>query len=111
MGIKTGEEGKLIVVNADFDLSANNDLKLVFTAPSTAKFTVDKAGGVSAPAVDFIDPDTGEVLFNANEYWSYATTATDFTESGLWAVHGEYYDATPKKFCGETDSFTILPCG
>lgn len=110
MGIKTGEVGKIINVNASFDLSGNTDLKLTFTAPSTATLTVDKTGGVTAPAVDFTDPDTGEV-FNANEYWSYATTATDFTESGLWAVHGEYYDATPKKFCGETDSFTILPCG
>ena len=110
MGIKTGEVGKIINVNASYDLSGNTDLKLNFTAPSTTVLTVNKAGGVSAPAVDFTDPDTGEV-FNANEYWSYATAATDFTESGLWAVHGEYIDATPKLFCGDPDSFTILPCG
>ena len=110
MGIKTGEVGKIINVNADFDLSANTDLRLNFTAPSTAVLAVDLAGGVSAPAVDFTDPETGDV-FLANHYWSYATKATDFTESGLWAVHGEYIDATPKLFCGDPDSFTILPCG
>ena len=109
MGIKVGEVGKIININADFDLSGNTDLILSFTGPTTT-LSVNKAGGVSAPAVPFTDPDTGEV-FNANEYWSYATAATDFTESGLWAVHGEYIDATPKEFCGDPDSFTVLPCG
>jgi hypothetical protein len=44
MGIKTGEVGKIINVNASFDLSGNTDLKLTFTAPSTATLTVDKIG-------------------------------------------------------------------
>jgi len=110
MGIKTAEVGKIINVNASYDMSANSDLILKFTAPSGATLSVNKAGGVSAPAVDFTDPVTGDV-FNANEYWSYTTTATDFTESGSWAVAGRYIDATPKDFCGDVASFTVLPCG
>ena len=109
MGIKVGEVGKIININADFDLSGNTDLILSFTGPTTT-LSVDKAGGVSAPAVPFTDPETNEV-FNANEYWSYATKSTDFTEAGVWAVTGRYVDATPKDFCGDPASFTILVCG
>lgn len=110
MGIKVGEVGKIININASFDLSGNTDLILKFTAPSGTILSVNKAGGVSAPAVPFTDPVSGTV-FNANEYWSYSTTSTDFTESGSWRVAGRYIDATPKDFCGDVATFTVLPCG
>lgn len=110
MSIKATEVGKVINVNASFDLSGNTDLKLKFTSPAGVVLEVDKAGGVSAPAVPFTDPDTGDI-FAANEYWSYATAATDFTESGAWTGAGRYIDATPKDFCGDVFNFTVLPCG
>jgi hypothetical protein len=110
MSLKVGEIGKTINVNADFDLSGNTDLKLVFTKPDLTILTVDKAGGVTAPAVPYTDPDTGEV-FAANEYWSYNTASGDIDQDGPWAVNGRYIDATPKDFCGDTATFTVLPCG
>lgn len=110
MAIKISEVGKILNVFADFDLSGNSDLQLSFRAPSGATFTKDKAGGVSAPNVEFTDPVSGDV-FPANEYWSYTTDGTEFTESGVYKVTGRYIDATPKDFCGEVGSFTVLPCG
>ncbi len=109
MSIKQGEIGKIININAAFDLTGNTDLQLSFTKPDLSTLLVDKAGGVSAPAVPFTDPDTGEV-FNAGEYWSYATKSGDIDQTGAWKVHGRYIDATPKEFCGDTATFTVLPC-
>lgn len=110
MSLKVGEIGKTINVNADFDLSGNTDLKLVFTKPDLTTLTVDKAGGVTAPATPYTDPDTGEV-FAANEYWSYNTSSGDIDQAGSWKVNGRYIDATPKDFCGDVATFTVLPCG
>ena len=110
MGLKVGEIGKIINVNAGFDLSSNTDLQIKFTKPDLTTLTVNKAGGVSAPNVDFTDPDTGEV-FKANEYWSYPTASGDIDQAGAWKLSGRYIDATPKDFCGDTANFTVLPCG
>ena len=109
MAIKVGEIGKTINVNAAFDMSGNTDLELVFTKPDLSILTVNKAGGVTAPAVPFTDPITG-VTFAANEYWSYNTKSGDIDQDGNWKIHGEYIDATPKEFCGDTALFTVLPC-
>ena len=110
MSLKVGEVGKIINVNAGYDLSGNTDLELSFTKPDLTNLTVNKAGGVSAPAVPFTDPDTG-TIFAANEYWSYSSAATDFDQSGTWKGAGRYIDATPKNYCGDTFTFTVLPCG
>lgn len=101
MSLKIAEVGKIIRVNAAFDLSANTDLKLIFTKPDDTILTVDKAGGVSAPAV-------AAGGFNADEYWEYATAALDLDQAGLWCVYGVYIDATPKTFNGDPVSFTVL---
>ena len=109
MSIKVGEVGKVININANYDLSGNTDLEMVFTKPDGTTLTVNKAGGVSAPAVDYTDPDTGTV-FDANEYWSYATASGNIDQAGVWKVHGRYIDGTPKEFCGDAASFTVLAC-
>ncbi len=106
MTLKLEEVGQPIRVDAAFDLSGNTDLKLMMTKPSGAALTVDKAGGVTAPAVPFTDPDTGQVL-NANEYWEYPTAALDIDEAGLWCVYGVYIDGTPKTFNGKATTFTV----
>jgi hypothetical protein len=110
MSLKVGEIGKIINVNAKFDMSGNTDLEINFIKTDLSTLTVNKAGGVSAPAIPFTDPDTGEI-FAANEYWSYATKSGDIDQSGAWTLSGRYIDATPKDFCGDTANFTVLPCG
>lgn len=103
MGIKVGEIGKTIRINAAFDMSGNTNLKLVFTKPDLTTLTVEKAGGVSAPAV-------AASGFNANEYWEYDTASGDIDQAGTWKVHGVYIDGSPKEFCGDTATFTVLAC-
>lgn len=113
MSIKENEVGKLLVINANFDLSGNTELRVVLEKPDGTKITKLTADGVSAPAVPItVDVDGVETTFNANEYFQYPTEAGVMTPSGTnWKIHGEYVDATPKDFCGDTSLFTVLPCG
>ena len=113
MTIKVGEVGKIIRVNADFDMSGSSNLKLVFTKPDQTTLTAQTADGVTAPAVDVSGTlaDGTPYSFLANEYWEYAIVAGNIDQSGQWEVHGEYIDATPKDFCGDTANFPVLPCG
>ena len=61
--VKIGEIGKDININAEFDLSANTDLQMEFIPASPqVPFTRDSTDGVTAPAVPFTDPDTGDVI-------------------------------------------------
>ena len=112
MALKENEIGKIININAGFDLSGNTDLKMNFIKPDLATLTVDKAGGVSAPNVDFTfkDDNDVDVTFLANEYWSYPTASGDIDQTGTWKVSGEYIDGTPKVFCGDTSTFPVIPC-
>jgi hypothetical protein len=111
MAINVGEIGKIININASFDLSSNTDLQMVFTKPDgTTTVTKTSADGVTAPGVNFTDPDTG-VTFNANEYWSYPIESGLIDTAGTWAVYGVYIDATPKNFCGDGSSFVVTTCG
>ena len=112
MTIKEGEIGKLVVVNANFDLSGYTELKLVFTKNDLTETTVTTANGVSAPSVDLtVDVDGVSTTFLANQYWQYPTESGVMTPAGVtWQVHGEYIDATPKDFCGDTSTFTVFPC-
>jgi len=111
MALHVGEIGKSIVVNAAYDMSANTDLKLIFTKPDQTTLTVDKAGGVSAPSSTLVVTIDGvSVTLAANEYWLYATSSGDLDQAGTWSVVGQYIDATPKLFCGESSTFTVLPC-
>ena len=109
MGLKVGEIGKIINVNTDFDLTGNTDVQLKFTKADASILTVDKAGGVSVPAVPFTDPDTGDI-YAAGEYLQYAFQSGDLSVAGQWYVSGRYIDATPKDFCGDSAAFTVLPC-
>ncbi len=112
MTVKDGEIGKLIVINAEFDLSGNSELRMVFTKPDGTVVTKLSADGVVAPATPItVDVDGVETTFAANEYWQYPTEGGVMTPAGTgWKVHGEYVDTTPKDFCGDTTTFTVLPC-
>ena len=109
MSLKVGTIGGIIAIDADFDLSGNTGLELVFTKPDLSKLTVTKATGVTAPAISITDPVTGEV-FQANTYWQYITIANDIDQAGTWEVQGRYIDATPKDFCGDRVTFTVDKC-
>lgn len=110
MTLKVGEIGKIININTGFDLSGNTELEMNFIKPDLTTLQKLTANGVTAPAVPFTDPDTGEV-YAANEYASYPTASGDISLDGSWTVTVKYIDATPKEFCGDVASFTVLPCG
>lgn len=111
MSLKVGEIGKLIVINAGFDLSSNSELRVVLTKPDLTEVTKLKADGVTAPAVPInVTIDGVAVTFDANEYWQYPTESGVIDASGSWKVHGEYVDVTPKDLCGDSTTFTVLPC-
>jgi hypothetical protein len=113
MSVKENEIGKLMVINAGFNMSGNTELRVVFKKPDGTIITKLKADGVTAPATPItVDLDGVETTFNANEYWQYPTESGVLTPSGTgWKIHGEYVDATPKDLCGDTSNFTVLPCG
>jgi len=112
MSVKENEVGKLLVVNASFNMASNTELRIILEKPDGTKITKLKADGVTAPPVPItIDVDGVETTFNANEYWLYPTEAGVLTPSGIWKIHGEYQDSTPKDLCGDTSVFTVLPCG
>lgn len=112
MTIRENEVGKLLVVNAGFDLSGNTELRVVLETPDETVITKLTADGVTAPAVPWTGLVDGvETTFLANEYWQYPTEAGVMTPDGAgWKIHGEYVDGTPKDFCGDTSTFTVLPC-
>ena len=111
MTVKENEIGKLIVINADFDLSGNTELRMVFKKPDGTIVTKLSADGVVAPATPItVDVDGVSTTFEANEYFQYPTESGVLTPSGtLWQVHGEYVDATPKDFSGDVSNFTVFP--
>ena len=110
MALYVGEKGKNLIVNAGYNMSSNTNLELILTLPNQTTLTVNKAGGVTAPAAPLVVTIDGvSTTLNANEYWLYPTATTDLSVAGTWSVHGKYYDAT-KEFCGASSTFTVLPC-
>jgi len=113
VSIKAGEIGKLLVLGSGgFDLSGNSELKVILVKPDGTVIEKLKADGVTAPATPItVDVDGTETTFDANEYWQYPTESGVMEPAGTgWKAHGEYVDATPKDFCGDESTFTVLPC-
>lgn len=110
--IKEGEIGKLLVVNAGFNLSGNTELRIVLTKPDGTVITKLKADGVTAPDTPItVEVNRFSTTFAANEYFQYPTEANVMVPAGTtWKIHGEYVDATPKDFCGDSTVFTVEPC-
>lgn len=112
---KVGDKGRNILINASFDLSANTDLEIKFTRPDQTILLVDKAGGVTAPAVNvdvIVDIDGEETIqtFLANEYFLYPWVTGDLDQSGTWVGNGIYIEGATKEFCGDAITFVVLPC-
>lgn len=112
MTVKENEIGKLLVVNAGFDLTGNTELRVVLVKPDgTTVITKLSADGVVAPAVDIeVEVNKVKKTFLAGQYWQYPSEAGVLTPSGVgWKIHGEYVDGTPKDFAGDVSTFTVLP--
>lgn len=109
--IRLGDVGRIIAINANFDLSSNTELRMVFKKPSGAVVEKLTADGVSAPATPLtIDVDGVEQTFLANEYWQYSTESGLIDEVGTtWTVHGEFVTAEPKDLSGDVSIFEVLP--
>ena len=109
--IRQGDVGRIIAVNANYDLSGNTELRMVFKKPSGTVVEKLKTDGVSAPATPLIiDVDGVSNTFAANEYFQYSTESGLLDEIGTtWTVHGEYFDATPKDYSGDVSVFEVLP--
>ena len=108
--VRQDEIGKIFLINANFDLSGNSELRVVFKKADGSVVEKLKADGVTAPTAPITTCVDGvEETFLANEYFQYATEAGLLDLTGVWKIHGEYVDLTPKDFSGDISSFTVLP--
>jgi hypothetical protein len=99
-----------MAINANFNLSGNSELRMVFRKSDGSIVEKLKADGVTAPAVDLtICVGDTEQTFLANEYFQYSTEAGLLDITGPWQIHGEYVDLTPKDLSGDVSNFTVLP--
>ena len=108
--VREDEIGKVMVINANFNLSGNTELRVVFKKPDGTIVEKLKADGVTAPTVPItVCVGDGEETFTANEYFQYSTEAGLLDVTGQWQIHGEYVDGTPKDLSGDVSNFTVLP--
>lgn len=110
MSIKENDVGKILAVNADFDLSGNTELSIVLTKPDGSQITKTSADGVTAPTTDTVVSVNGvETTFLANKHWTYASEAGVLTPAGeKWSIYGIYADGTPKDLAGRSAPFTVF---
>ena len=108
--VRDGDIGRIFVINANFNLSGNTELRMVFRKADNTVVEKLSADGVTAPAIPWTgDLDGVETTFAANEYWQYSTESGLIDITGEWSVHGEYVDAMPKDLSGDVSDFTVLP--
>lgn len=108
--VRQDDIGRIFAINAKFDLSGNTELRMVFKKPDGTVVEKLTADGVTAPAVDLtICVDGTDETFLANEYWQYSSEAGLLDTTGVWTIHGEYVDATPKDLSGDVSNFTVIP--
>ena len=109
MSVRVGDIGKIFIVNADFNLSGNTDLRMVFKKPDSTIVTKTSLDGVVAPAtpITVIINGTSTTL-DANEYWQYPSESGLLDATGSWEVHGEYVDADPTDLSGDIGLFSVL---
>ena len=108
--VKQDEIGKIMAINANYDLSGNTELRVVFKKSDGTIVEKLKADGVTAPSTPLTICVAGEEeIFLANQYFQYSTEAGLLDITGQWQIHGEYVDGTPKDFSGDVSNFTVLP--
>lgn len=108
--VREGDIGRIFVINANFDLSGQTELRMVFKKPDGTVVEKLTADNVTAPATPYSGTIDGvAVTFEANEYFQYSTETGLLDATGSWSVHGEYVDGTPKDLSGDVSNFTVLP--
>ena len=108
--VREDDVGRVLAINAKFNLSNNTELRVVFKKPDGSVVEKLKADGVTAPDIDLnVCVDGEEQTFLANQYFQYSTESGLLDQTGNWTIHGEYVDATPKDLSGDVSTLTVLP--
>jgi len=97
------ESGKLLRVNASFDLSNYTELTLTFTDPNAVEIVKTTADGVSLGTVD-VDG------LNADEYVNYLIEEGLLSAVGTWGVYLTFTNDTTnpnESFIGECATFEV----
>lgn len=104
-----GDSGKVLRVNAGFDLSANTELSLTFTKPDGTQVVKLTADGVAIGLADTTDPDLGQLV--QNEYVTYTIETGLIDSEGLWQVYLTYTDTTSDPddiYIGSSAEFSVV---
>lgn len=88
-----------------FNMSADINLKLAFTKPSTATLIVQSP----AVALGIVDVQTPLGIFLANQYAIYTFAEGDVDEAGSWTVRLTYNDGTPRQLISNIAQFVVGP--
>lgn len=108
--VRQDDIGKIFVINANYNMTGNTELRMVFKKSDGVVVEKLTADGVTAPAVDItVCVGDTEETFLANEYFQYSSEAGLLDITGQWQIHGEYVDLTPKDLSGAVSNFTVLP--
>ena len=108
--VRQDDVGKVFVINANYNMTGNTELRMVFKKSDNTVVEKLTADGVTAPAVDItVCVGDTEETFLANEYFQYSSEAGLLDITGQWQIHGEYVDLTPKDLSGAVSNFTVLP--
>ena len=110
MAMYVEETGRLLRVNAGFDMSSNTELSLIFCKPDGTSVTKTSADGIALGAVAVTDPDIGTLV--GNEYVEYSIEPLLITEddAGRWSVQILYTNTTPTvddNLYGTVANFTV----
>lgn len=104
------ETGRMLRLNAGFDMSSNTELSIIFCKPGGTTVTKTTADGVALGTSNITDEDLGSLL--ANEYVEYAIESGLITvdDAGRWGAQLLYTDtgATPDdNLYGTVTYFTV----
>lgn len=108
MTLKVGETGKIIRVNAAYDMSSNTEITLTFTKPGGTEVTKTLGAGELSLGAGVTDADLGALT--ANEYVEYDIESGFLDTAGTWSVYITYTNtgATPDdNFIGDEVTFTV----
>ena len=92
--MNAGEYGLVINFDAQYDVSGNTSLALLFTRADQTTFTVTNP----LVAIGTTPVSTALGQFAANQYVKYTTANGDLTVPGMYSVRLIYTDTTKKLY-------------
>jgi hypothetical protein len=81
-----GETGRLLRVNAGFDLSSYTELSLIFCKPNGTTATKTTSDGVAIGGTAVTDADLGALTANYYVTYSIESGLISTTDAGQWQV-------------------------